>query len=241
MILAITPYAGPKRLTDMTAACLKSLRPTCQNLQIQVVAVANNPERLLTEEELGGAEQLVLEKNVGFGPAVNHAIRHYEFFDKFKDILVFNNDLIFEQEDWLYKLLQARANDIQAGFPHFVYSPTTTITATIPAVAEGPVDRPPLRVHQVSAYCWFLTFGLARCLDAKFDCMLFPEDFPNYGSDDAAAACIRKCYGGTPFMIVRRSWVRHLKAQTANALHEKAGTKELLTRLKKWLRANNLK
>lgn len=240
MILVVIPYAGPKRLTDMTAKCLASLMPTLANIQAQVVCVANAPERRLTEEELLGAEDLFIPTNKGFGPGVNEAIKQYEFFDKFEDVLVLNNDLLFEQEAWLRNLLDARSQDIQAGFNHYVYAPATTITATLQACQDGPVDKDPLRLPQVSAYAWLIRYGQCRHIDAKFDTMLFPEDFPNYGSDDAAAACIRKCWGPTPFMLVRRSWVRHLKAQTANALHEKAGTKDLLNRLKKWKRANGL-
>lgn len=240
MILIVIPYAGPKRLTDMTAACLTSLRKTLDNISCKIVVVANNPERLLTEDELQGDEQLIVSDNIGFGPGINKAITHYEFFDKFEDVLVLNNDLLFEQEDWLIQLLDARARDIQAGFNHYVYAPATTITATVQACQDRPEDKPPLRLPQVSAYAWLIRFSQCRHLDAKFDMPLFPVEFPNYGSDDAAAACIRKCWGATPFMLVRRSWVRHLKAQTANALQVKAGTKELLTKLKKWKRANGL-
>lgn len=240
MMLIVIPYAGPKRLTDMTVNCLKSLRPTLDNISAKIVLVANAPERLLNADELEGDEQLVLSENKGFGPGINEAILKYEFFDKFTDVLVLNNDLLFEQEAWLRNLLDARSADIAAGFKHYVYAPATTITATVQACQDGPEDKPPLRLPQISAYCWLIQYGQCRHLDAKFDVPLFPNDFPNYGSDDAAAAMIRKCWGGTPFQLVRRSWVRHLKAQTANALHEKAGTKELLTRLKKWKRANGL-
>lgn len=240
MILIIIPYAGPKRLTDMTAKCIASLMPTLTNIEAKVVVVANAPERRLTEEELLGAEELFQPTNKGFGPGVNAAIDHYEFFDEFNDVLVLNNDLVFEQESWLANMLDARAEDIGAGFKHYVYAPATSCTATLQAVQAGPEDKPPLRLPQVSAYCWLVPFGMCRHLDAKFDVPLFPTEFPNYGSDDGSAAMIRKCFGQTPFRLVRRSWVRHLKAQTANALHEKAGTKELLTRLKKWKRANGL-
>src|SRR5690242_5338936 len=108
MILVVIPYAGPKRLSDMTADCLRSLRPTLENIKAKIVVVANNPERLLTRDELADAEQLVSAKNLGFGPGVNHAIRHYEFFDEFNDVLVLNNDLLFEQNDWLHRILEAR-------------------------------------------------------------------------------------------------------------------------------------
>ena len=240
MILCIIPYAGPKRLTDMTAKCIASLMPTLHNIPAKVVTVANAPERRLTEDELQGAEELFQPTNTGFGPGVNAAIKHYEFFNEFKDVLVLNNDLVFEQESWLANMLDARAKDIGEGFKHYAYAPSTSCTATFQAVQDGPEDKPPLRLPQISAYCWLITYGMCRHLDAKFDTMLFPPEFPNYGSDDGAAAMLRKCFGATPFQLVRRSWVRHLKAQTANALHEKAGTKELLIALKKWKRANGL-
>jgi hypothetical protein len=224
----------------MTAKCIASLMPTLHNIHAKVVTVANAPERRLTEDELLGAEELFQPTNTGFGPGVNAAIKHYEFFDEFKDVLVLNNDLVFEQESWLANMLDARAKDIGEGFKHYAYAPATSCTATLQAVQDGPEDKPPLRLPQVSAYCWLITYGMCRHLDAKFDTVLFPPEFPNYGSDDGAAAMLRKCFGATPFQLVRRSWVRHLKAQTANALHEKAGTKELLTRLKKWKRSNGM-
>jgi hypothetical protein len=74
----------------------------------------------------------------------------------------------------------------------------------------------------------------------KFGFEIFSPDFTNYGSDDITGAVLRKLLGPKPFKIVPRSFVRHRKAQTANELGVKAGTPELLQRIRNWKSARRL-
>ena len=239
MIIAVIPYTGSEKLVQMTARCIASLLPTIDGHDVKVVAVANKPERLLTKDELQGCEQISLLSNVGFGPAINAALQHYEFFGNINDVLVLNNDLVFDVNDWLHELLIER-HECVVNKERYVFAPMTDVTATKEAVSSGPVDKPAIRLPEISAYCWLVPFSFCQSIEVRFGFRLFNPMFPNYGSDDATAAILRKVYGGTPFKLVRRSWVRHLKAQTANELGVKAGTKELLSQLKRWKSKNEL-
>lgn len=235
-ILAITPFAGSEKLTVMTANMLAQLMRTLPTDEMfKVVALANKPDRILRGSELpDGVQQMTLPANIGFGRGIDHVIEANAHDRDITDVLVLNNDLEFPQHDWLQQLLFARETN-------YVLAPMTNCTATDAALSDGPQDKAAMRVHQVSAYCWCVPMKVCRFIKPRFGCWLFPPQFTNYGSDDASAAILRKCFGTTPFKIVRRSWVRHLKAQTAKELGVKQGTKELLTELKTWKSAHKLK
>jgi len=239
LILAVIPYTGSEKLVQMTARCIESLLPTIEeaDVDVKVVAVANKPDRLLTPEELQGAEQMSIPSNVGFGPAVNKTLEYYEFFGNITDALVLNNDLVFEQKDWLLKLL-AEKNKCSLYKERYVFAPMTDVTATQEAVSPRAIDEPAIRLPEISAYCWLVPFSFCQSVEVRFGFRLFNPLFPNYGSDDCTASILRKVYGRTPFKLVRRSWVKHLKAQTANELGVKAGTKELLSQLRSWKSKN---
>lgn len=234
-ILVVMPFAGSCKLVDMAADCLKQFRATMpENVGFRIMAVANNPERFLTEEELGCATQIKLKSNIGFGPAVNEAIDRSEHVEDISDVLVINSDLQFPCSDWLEKLLAAREKNR-------VVCPGTDRTATAEAIDTWATAKHPTYLRQVSAYCWLVPINMVTTIQNRWDFWLFPPQFPNYGSDDAAAAVLRKTYGERVFKIEHRSWVRHLKAKTANELGVKAGTKLLLSDLRHWMSANKLK
>lgn len=233
-ILAVVPYTGSERLVEMTARMLESLQHTTTGLPITVATVANAPSRRLTKDELRGAIELPLMTNVGFGPGINAALPAWEH-----DVLCLNNDLTFTQQTWLRLILDERALDVRDNL-HFVYSPRTDRTATREACKDGPSNKPAQRVGQVSAFCWFVPAEVRARLRERSGCQLFPPQFPNAGSDDAAAAWIRKLFGKTPFSIVHRAFVHHEKAQTSNELGVKYGDPKVLKELTKWKRANGL-
>lgn len=193
-----------------------------------------------------------MDSNEGFGNAINLAIKR-EIIDPpnlkiigadgktqpFKEstththALIINNDLEFPDHAWLRELLKERDGDL-------VLSPCTDITATAEARNTGPVDAPPTRHAQVSAFCWLVPVSTIMKLRRKFGVSLFHPDFTNYGSDDVAAAMLRSIISKQPFKIVPRSWVKHLKGQTANELGVKPGTPELLRRIRNFKLAKRL-
>lgn len=233
-ILAITPYTGSEKLVLMTAAMLEETRLSWPFAHI--CAVANKPSRLLTKEELGGAMQLPLRGNEGFGPGINAALR---FLGWKGDVLVLNNDLTFPQRGWMQHLRDEQGIDDQDGM-HFIYSPRTNCTATPEACKDGPADKPAQRVRQVSAFCWLVPAKMQQLMRERNNGDLFPREFPNYGSDDAAAAWARKLFGSTPFKVVHRAFVKHAKGQTAAETGDRPGDPEVLRRLRQYISANKL-
>lgn len=238
-IIAITPFAGSEKLVAMTESCIEELL-RCQlpdGASLRVVAVNNGASRGLGK--IGDhpmVDELKDHKNYGFGVGVNRGIDLALFAEQWPcdQVLVFNNDLQFPNRDWLEILLR----EVEG---RYVLSPRTDVTATKEACHDGPADKPAQRVREVSAFCWLVPRLVIAAIESRWSFPLFCPQFTNYGSDDATAAILRGIYGDTPFKVVHRSWVRHLKAQTANEFGEKAGTKELLTDLKKWKQGNRLK
>jgi hypothetical protein len=250
-ILAITPFTGSEALVSMTEDCIEGLMQ-CDvppGVHVRVLAVNNAASRPIDVEKLtklvcqqpcaaawDPIEQLIDTANHGFGVGVNRGIDLALISERWPvdHVLVFNNDLQFPQRDWLVKLLE----DVD---PPYVLSPRTDITATPEARQPHQAELPAQRVGQVSAFCWLVPMRVIKAIEPRWGWPLFPPQFSNYGSDDATAAILRHIYDATPFKVVHRSWVRHLKAQTANELKIKAGTVELLTELKNWKRAHKLK
>lgn len=235
-LLAVVPFTGSEKLVAMTAAMLAAVRP-CLPPDTTLLAVANKPSRLLTFEELATADanQLTLETNTGFGPGINAALEDWS-----GDVLALNNDLEFPQQNWLEVMRTQQAADERDGFEHFVYAPRTTITATWQACAEGPEDKPAQRLDQISAYAWLVPAKVRARLRERAGFEMFPPEFPVYGSDDAAAAWLRRLFGRTPFQLVHRAFVRHLKGRTSAETGDKPGDKDTLKRLRAYLRANKL-
>lgn len=250
-ILAITPFTGSEQLVSMTEDCIEGLMQ-CEvpvGVHVRVLAVNNAAKRPIDVKKLDAlaqqqpsacawepVEQLIDTQNNGFGVGVNRGIDLALIAERWPvdHVLVFNNDLQFPQRDWLVKLFEEAD-------PPYVLSPRTDVTATPEARQPHQAELPAQRVGQVSAFCWLVPRRVINAIEPRWGWPLFNPSFTNYGSDDATAAIIRQLYGATPFKVVHRSWVRHLKAQTANELHVKAGTPELLADLKKWMRAHRLK
>lgn len=251
-ILAITAYTGSKRLVSMTEQMLMGFAVCAleaEGFQFFDVAVNNAADEPIKARLVNS--HLHNEKNEGFGNAINLAIKreiidppHLKIVSKdgtkpagqkveITDVLVLNNDLQFTDVSWLARLLEARDGA-------HVLSPCTDITATKEAIAYSARDLDPILHHQVSAFCWLVPVKVIFSLRRKFGFNLFHPDFTNYGSDDVTAACLRSIISKTPFKIVPRSFVKHLKAQTAMELGVKAGTKELLQRIANFKRARRL-
>lgn len=232
-ILAIVPYAGSLKLVRMTEAMVRAFTVCAKERidegQLRIVAINNAADGQIPTALLDWHGYN--DTNEGFGRAVNLAIAR-ELRPSDSHVLVLNNDLEFPDTSWLEKLLAEVEGEL-------VLSPCTDITATKEAVAEGPRDADPMRLNQVSAFCWLVPTSIIRQLRKKFGFHLFHPDFSNYGSDDVTAACLRS-FRSKPFKLVPRSFVRHLKARTANELGVKAGEPELLRRIANYKRARRL-
>lgn len=242
-IAAIIPYTGSEKLVKMTEDCINGLFATIlpMHASMRILAVNNAASRELDRTRFPSAYahevmELVLDQNYGFGVGVNKALDYLRYGEsmKFDAFLIVNNDLKFDDPQWLVKLLEDYED-------RYVASPRTDVTATVEACHPGPADKPPQRLREVSAFCWLVPWRMHAAIESRFGFPLFCPQFSNYGSDDAAAAVLRKIYGETPFKLVHRSWVRHLKAQTANELGVRAGTIELLKELKTWKSKNKLR
>jgi hypothetical protein len=232
-ILAVVPYAGSKKLVKMTEAMVRSLTecagPMIDEGKFRIVAINNNADGQIPTALVDWHGYN--DTNEGFGNAINLAIKR-ELRPSDTHVLVLNNDLTFPHTSWLQELIAEAETDV-------VCAPCTDVTATREAIAEGPRDLDPLRVLQVSAFCWLVPRQSIVMLRKKFGFDLFHPDFSNYGSDDVTAACLRSIKS-KPFKIVPRSWVHHEKAQTANELGVKPGTPELLRRIANFKRARRL-
>lgn len=233
-VLAVIPYTGSEKLVQMTAKMIAELRPTLDD-DASVMAVANAPSRVLTFEE-GGIFGCTLGENRGFGPGINAGLkaRAWPF-----DVLVLNNDLSFPQANWFKLLREEQVRDERDNLS-YIYAPRTNCTATREAIADGPEDKPAQRVRQVSAYCWLVPAKMHNILRQRAGFELFPPEFPNYGSDDAAAAWLRFLFGGTPFKVVHRAFVKHAKGQTAKETGDRPGDPQVLKRLRQYFRQHNL-
>lgn len=257
-ILAVTPYTGSEKLVKMTEAMLDSfnrvvtmtrvLDPTTP--PILLVAVNNAASRPIR----AGLVQWHAhsEENEGFGNAINLAIKReiiepptLKRIDEegkaqpmglkmdITHVLVLNNDLQYPETNWLHELWKAREGDL-------VLSPCTDITATKEAVAEGPRDLDAIRCAQISAFCWLVPMAVIFKIRKKFGFNLFHPEFSNYGSDDVTGLVLRSLVSKKPFKVVPRSFVKHLKGQTANELGVRPGDPKVLQRIASFKRAHKL-
>lgn len=235
-LLAVIPYAGSEKLVQMTARMVGELRPTLSDHDC--VELVNNGSRMLTPQDIVDWPfgVLNLPKNVGFGPGINAALKDIRWKG---DVLVLNNDLSFPQADWLKLLRQQQAEDERDNLT-YIYAPRTNCTATPEACKDGPEDKPAQRVREVSAYCWLVPAKVLERLRPRAGFELFPPDFPNYGSDNSAAAWIRFLFGHTPFKVVHRAFVKHAKGQTAKETGDRPGDPQVLKRLRQYIRQHNL-
>ena len=235
-LLAITVYAGSEKLVKMTEQMLQKFATCTEGFKVRTAAFNNAAERPIAKGLVDWHAHSE-EGNIGFGRAVNLLIEREVFtepLEKFTHVLVLNNDLVFDDNTWLHHLLAAVEGNL-------VLSPCTDRTATKEALARGPVDIPPIRSRQVSAFCWLVPVPVIKAIKKRFGFYLFHPDFTNYGSDDATCAILRRHLDPRPFKIVPRSWVRHLKAQTGNEMGLKGGDPEIIARLNAFYRAKGLK
>lgn len=227
-ILAITPYAGSKKLVRMTEEMLRSFRECVQvaGAEVTIVAMNNAAEDTIDRSLVDWHGWL--PTNEGFGVAVNRGIQAEVFDmpkagfpDSYTHVLVLNNDLEFPDKVWLRELLDEREGGL-------VLSPCTDVTATKCAVNDKAYDQSSRTATQVSAFCWLVPVATIKAIRKRFGFNLFSPEFSNYGSDDVSGAILRRLVGPRPFKVVPRSWVRHRKAQTANELGIKAGDPAVL-------------
>jgi len=172
-------------------------------------------------------------KNHGFACPVNFIIgKELEKADT--HVLVMNNDLVFEQKDWLCRLLEEKNSKV-------VCSPVTDRTASKKATAAKAVDAPPIRVNNLSAFCWLVPRSVIKLLKRRFGFWLFDPDFFAYGEDDYTSAILRRYVDPKPFKVVRRSWVRHLKHQTGKAVGLSGGMPKNVALLKSKMKSRGLR
>lgn len=205
-VVAIVPFSGRSKLVEMTRACVRSIAKHCD-----VVAVNNNAYTKL-ELEADNIHEIVFTKNHGFGIGVNLGIEHVlEEMPEATHVLVANNDLVFHDDAWYDELVK----EVESSY---VLAPGTDKTATKAALAKSAVDKPATFADQVSAYCWLVPLQVVRRIRRRYGFNLFDPSFFAYGEDDLTGAILRKQYGPRPFKIVHRSWVHHIKGQTAKEI-----------------------
>lgn len=229
-VVAVTVYAGSEELVAMTERMLNQLLDTTGG--VPIVAVANFPERCVDRRIC--THHILHEQNLGFGVAVNAALRL--MLDREPDCthaLILNNDLEFPDPKW-FEALVAEAERSA------ICAPCTDRTATGAAIAKGAVDKPPTFHPQVSAYAWLVPIAVINNIYRAFGFELFDPDFFAYGEDDYTGAIMRKMYGRKPFKVVHRSWVKHLKGRTGAEFGLGGGMPANLKKLKQKMRANRL-
>lgn len=234
-ILAITVYAGSKKLVQMTEDMLQvfqRIRGTIDE-KIDLVAVNNGAARQI---DSGLADlHTTNDENVGFGKAINRTIAvSLGNGEKWTDVLILNNDLEFQHEDWLRHLVAARDGKR-------VVAPCTDRTASRVSVSAGPINKDPFLANHVSAYCWLVPRRVISLFRGRFRYELFDPDFFAYGEDDLACAIMRKHIDPKPFIVVPRSWVKHLKAQTGTEMGLRGGMPENVSLLKTKMRRLGLR
>jgi len=211
-ILAVIPFTGDHKLVAMTRRCVREFH----ELGMHVVVVNNAADERI-DLPLEQVTELVMAENVGFGVAVNAAIEiALQVYPELRHVLVANNDLEFPNEKWFEHLIA------EVDGKH-VLSPTTNITACPESREPGPKDVDPVLAPQVSAFCWLVPVEVIQKLRRSFGFNLFDPAFFAYGEDDLTSAIFRKIIGPKPFKVVKRSWVKHLKGQTAKQVGVRPG------------------
>lgn len=232
-IHVITVVAGSEKLVKMTESMLEQFYATSEGVGHEMhVTVINNGAKRAVRKGLY-SWQAFTEKNLGFGKAVNLAIKKETHPDD-THVLVLNNDLEFPDEKWLFALLADRDN-------RRVCSPCTDRTATQAATATKARDREPMRVHQVSAFCWLVPMPIIRSIKKRFRFELFDPEFFAYGEDDLTSAILRRYVAPDPFLVIPRSWVRHLKHKTGAEVGMSGGMPKNLELLKHKMRKMGLR
>ncbi len=221
-ILAVTCFTGGSDLAGMTYDMVWDLVKCFEASGIKWNISVHGQG---TECRLALAPELVQctysPKNIGFAYGMNRAIEEglKEITPDY--ILCMNNDLVLNQEDWLDQLLSsAQGNKIS--------SPVTDAAAH--HVSAGPRDADPVDLDELSAYCWLVPFGFCALLKKKHGFWLFDEDFaPAYGEDCWTSYLLTKEIGVKIFRLVRRSFVKHLKAKTSSVVpHDRKKTSKIL-------------
>jgi hypothetical protein len=219
-VLAVTCYTGDEALCSMTEIMLSELQSTSQQCELLVSVVAQGAHREVKKHLVD--MQTIAPENVGFAYGMNLAIEKGLEDCKPDYVLCMNNDLVLSrQPNWMAILMTAASRDK-------VTSPTTDKTASHPA--PGPRALPPVPVDSLSAYCWLVPIKFCERLKEKYGFWLFSEDFvPAYGEDDWTSYLLTKEFGQKAFRLVPRSFVGHLKRQTAKAVkHDRSKTSKTL-------------
>jgi hypothetical protein len=205
----------------MTERMLTQLKATKTTATVKVSAVAQGADRAMGPA-LTSCES-VQPDNVSFAAGMNHAVDIAWNLGINPDyVLVLNNDLEFPDPGWLEKLAKAARQDR-------ITVPATDRTAGY--VQHGPIAKAPSTVVEMSAYAWLIPFSWCKYLKVQHGFWLFCEDFkPGYGEDNWTVYLLLKRYGPRRFFqLVHRSFVKHLRHQTANLIvHDRKKTSALL-------------
>ncbi len=148
-------------------------------------------------------------ENVGFAFGMNLAIERGVTDTGAPDyVLCINNDIQFTDPRWWDELARVARGDR-------IVVPATDRAAIY--VQAGALPKPSFPRAEASAYCWLVPFEWCKVLKATYGFWLFPEIYPGgYAEDNHTAYLLTKLYGPNPvFRMVPKSFVKHLKAQTA--------------------------
>jgi len=204
-VIAVTCYTGSERLVQMTERLVK-------RLPCGVVAVGQGADRQIATE---CCARVNVDVNKGFAYGINTGIQWlWDNCEKVlpENILVINNDIEPPEDRAWFDLLVSVCDGKR------IITPVTDRTWNKAAKASEAKNKNSFYASMVSAFCWLVPARICRRLKRNYGFWMFDEDFGlGYGEDDYTAAILRK-KDPTPFKVVPRSWVRHLKAQTAKTV-----------------------
>lgn len=224
----ITLYAGSDRLVKMTEEMLEGLLDSLHipDLKVQIVAVNNGAARRIKTKDVN---HVSYGGNMGCARGYNGG---YQKLSPCDYVLTINNDIRMPYRDWLARLLGEASGK-------WVACPGTNRTATKESLAKGPVEKKATSIYSVSAYCWLIPWAWTQMLLKTYRFPLFDPAFTvAYGEDNWTALLFQRHYGPEPFRIIHRSWVDHIRAQTAKELTAEVDRKRSSALLRKkvnWL------
>lgn len=205
-VMAVTCCTGGEKLCLLTERLVRAL-------PMQTIVVQQDTDRNI---DCDWFISVRTKYNAGFALGVNRGIQKIWSFSRGvipnpSYVLVINNDIEPPLFPWFEPLLREADQD-------HICSPLTDNTGYKIAQAPGPQKGVTL-APMVGAFCWLVPFWMCEFLRSRYGFWLFDPDFGlGYGEDDYTAALLTKKLGHPPFKIVRQSWVRHFRSQTASTM-----------------------
>ncbi len=211
---------------SLTEECIHSLSREIHSINYEIIVVDNastdNTPHWLNDEIKSNPSLKVftMEKNIGFGPAVNYGMRQ----SKGEFVVILNNDTIVSR-GWLKHLLDVMEKDPLIG----IVSPVTNYVGEGPQIDESAQDIPP-DVNVINRYAESIA-GLSDILYEPnrlvFFCVMLRRELidvighldENYekGNFEDDDYCLRTRMIGYRLAIARNAFVYHHGSMTFKA------------------------